>query len=96
MIIETAHIDIVDGQEQAFEAALEQAKKVLESAKGFSGISVHRGVERPNIYLLTLRWEKLENHTVDFRESELFTQWRALIGPYFATAPVVEHWHAFD
>ncbi len=96
MIIENAHIEIIEGQEQAFEVALEQAKQVVAQAKGFSGIYVHRGVERPHVYLLTLQWETLENHTVDFRESELFTQWRALIGPYFANAPVVEHWQLFE
>ena len=96
MIIETAQIEINEGQEQAFEVALEQAKQVVAQAKGFSGINIHRGVERPCVYLLTLQWETLENHTVDFRESELFTQWRALIGPYFANPPFVEHWQLFE
>lgn len=92
MIIETAQMEIIGGQETAFEVALEEAKKVLAQAKGFHGIYVHRGVERPNVYLLALEWETVADHTVGFRESELFTQWRSLIGPYFANPPVVEHW----
>lgn len=92
MIVETAFIDIIDGREHEFEVALESAKNVLAQAPGFLTIYVHRGVERPNTYMLALGWEKLEDHTVGFRESELFTEWRALIGPYFANPPQVEHW----
>ncbi|NBU85691.1 MAG: antibiotic biosynthesis monooxygenase, partial [Actinobacteria bacterium] len=65
-------------------------------ANGFNGINVHRGVERPNVYLLTLQWDTLEAHTVGFRESDLFVQWRALIGPFFANPPVVEHWELLN
>lgn len=92
MIVETAFIDIIHGREHEFEVALESAKNVLAQAQGFLTIYVHRGVERPNTYMLALGWEKLEDHTVGFRESELFTEWRALIGPYFANPPQVEHW----
>jgi hypothetical protein len=38
-----------------------------------------------------VKWETLENHTVDFRGSENFAEWRALVGPYFASPPEVEH-----
>jgi hypothetical protein len=34
----------------------------------------------------------VEDHMVGFRESELFTQWRGLIGPFFANPPEVTHW----
>lgn len=96
MIIETAQIQINDGQDAAFEAALEQAKLVVAQAKGFNGLYVHRGIERPDVYLLALEWETVEDHTVGFRESDLFVQWRALIGPFFAKPPVVEHWELFS
>jgi hypothetical protein len=36
-------------------------------------------------------WETLENHTVDFRESPAFAEWRAIVGPFFAQPPQVEH-----
>ena len=92
MIIETAQIEIQPGQNEQFLAALDEAKKLLHSAKGFNGIYVHHGVERPNVFLLALEWDTLEDHTVGFRESDLFVQWRALIGPFFANPPTVEHW----
>jgi len=37
------------------------------------------------------KWAKLENHTVDFRGSKNFTEWRELVGKYFAGPPEVEH-----
>lgn len=93
VVIETAQIEVSEGRESDFELALEKAKLVLAEAQGFLDIYVHRGIERPNVYLLALQWETLEDHTVGFRESDLFTQWRALIGPYFAQPPQVEHWN---
>lgn len=96
MIMETATIEVLEGQELAFEAALEQAKKVLTQAKGFNVIHVHRGIERPSTYLLALGWDTLEDHTVGFRESDLFVQWRELIGPFFANPPQVEHWNLHE
>jgi heme-degrading monooxygenase HmoA len=96
MIMETAFMDIVPGQEQAFEAAFAEAKKVVAQAKGFNVIHLHRGVERPSTYLVAIGWDTVEDHMVGFRESELFTQWRALLGPHFANPPAVEHWDLFE
>lgn len=96
MIIETALTEITPGQEAQFESALAEAKLVLSQAKGFNQIQVHRGVERRNCYLLVLHWDTVEDHTVGFRESDLFVQWRALIGPYFANPPIVEHWQPLN
>lgn len=92
MIMEAATIEVVPGREQEFLAALEQAKLVLAQATGFRGIQVHRGIERPSAFLLAITWETLEDHTVGFRGGELFAQWRAIIGPFFAEPPDVEHW----
>jgi heme-degrading monooxygenase HmoA len=92
MILETATISVLPGQEEQFLAALERAKEVLAQATGWREIRVQRGIERPSVFLLAITWESLEDHTVGFREGELFGQWRSIIGPYFAEPPVVEHW----
>ena len=46
---------------------------------------------KPARYRLFVTWETLENHTVDFRGSENFTEWRGLVGQFFAAPPEVEH-----
>jgi heme-degrading monooxygenase HmoA len=92
VIIETALMSIVPGRQDEFLAALERAKGVLAQAHGWRDIHVHRGIERPSAFLVVIGWDTLEDHTVGFRGGELFTRWRALIGPFFAEPPVVEHW----
>ena len=52
-----------------------------------------KGIESPERYVLHIEWDTLENHTVGFREGPLFAQWRAIIGPFFASPPVVEHFN---
>ena len=91
MIVETATITVQPGREDEFLAALEQAKQVLAQAHGWRDIGVHRGIERPSVFLLAITWETLEDHTVGFRGSDLFVRWRELIGPHFDGTPVVEH-----
>lgn len=92
MILEVADIRIQPGQQAAFEAAIRRgAQTVIGQAKGYLGHTVHHGIEAPERYLLQIRWATLENHTVDFRQSPAFAEWRAVVGPFFATPPVVEH-----
>ncbi|MEJ2802931.1 heme-degrading monooxygenase HmoA [Comamonas sp. BIGb0124] len=92
MIYEVADIRIQPGQQAAFEQAIQHGvSSVIAHAQGFLGYSVTHSIETPERYLLRIRWETLENHTVDFRQSEAFTQWRAIVGPFFAAPPVVEH-----
>ncbi len=64
---------------------------VASQAKGFRGYKVNKGVESPDRYVLMIYWDTLENHTVDFRGSENFAEWRGLVGQYFASPPDVEH-----
>lgn len=92
MIIEVASIRVKDGSEAEFEAAVGKAVAVFRRAKGCKGLHLQRCVEEPSLYEAVIRWETLENHTVDFRGSDLFQEWRALVGPFFAEPPSVRHY----
>lgn len=92
MIVESAIMSVQPGREEEFLAALEQAKTVLAEAPGWQDVRVHRGIERPSTFLIEITWATLEDHTEGFRGSALFDRWRALIGPFFAGPPQVEHW----
>ena len=97
MILELADIQIQAGKQAEFEAALLHGlKTVVSPSKGFSGYKINKGIESPERYLLMIFWETLENHTVDFRESPAFPAWRAIVGPFFAAPPKVEHFNLFD
>ena len=92
MILELADIRIRPGQQAAFDEAIQRAiSTVASKAKGFQGFKVNKGIEDPERYILQIFWDTLENHTVDFRGSPAFTEWRAIVGPFFAAPPVVEH-----
>ncbi|KJC35957.1 antibiotic biosynthesis monooxygenase [Bradyrhizobium sp. LTSP885] len=91
MITEIALIDVKPGSEADFEAAVAKARPLFLRAKGGKGFELHRSIEKPSRYRLLAKWETVENHTVDFRGSEDFATWRALVGPYFAAPPEVEH-----
>ena len=92
MILELADIRIQPGRQAEFDEAIVRGlQTVISQAKGFRGYKVNKGIESPERYVLQIFWDTLENHTVDFRGSPLFAQWRAIVGPFFAQPPVVEH-----
>ncbi len=92
MILEIADIRIAPGQNAAFEEAIQRGiATVISQARGFHGAKVNRGIESPERYILQIFWATLEDHTVAFRQGPLFPAWRAIVGPFFAAPPVVEH-----
>lgn len=92
MILELADIRIHPGQNAAFEEAITRGlATVITQAKGVRSFSVNRGIESTERYVLQIVWDTLEDHTVGFRQSDAFTQWRAIVGPFFAGPPTVEH-----
>jgi len=91
MILEIAQIDVKPGLEQEFEAGVAKAAPIFQRAKGCKGMSLQRSVEKPARYRLFVTWDTVENHTVDFRNSTDFQEWRKLVGHFFATPPEVEH-----
>jgi len=92
MILEIAEIRIAPGQQAAFDEAITRALATVASrAKGMRGYKVNKGIESPERYVLQIFWDTLEDHTVGFRQSPIFAEWRAIVGPFFASPPVVEH-----
>jgi len=96
MIIETAAMSIQPGREEEFEQALAVARTFVESSPGCRGLTYQRGVERPSVYLLLIRWDTVADHLQTFRNSEAFTRWRQLLSPLYAEPAVVEHWEAIE
>jgi heme-degrading monooxygenase HmoA len=92
MILEVADITIPKGRNAEFDDAIVRGiTTVISQAEGFRGWKVNRGIESTERYLLMIFWDTLEDHTVRFRGGPLFAQWRAIVGPFFAQPPVVEH-----
>ena len=92
MILEVADIRVLAGKEAEFEQAiLRGLEQVISKAAGAKSWKVQKGIESPNRFLLMIEWETLEHHTVGFRQSPAFQEWRGIVGPFFAEPPVVEH-----
>jgi quinol monooxygenase YgiN len=91
MITEIAQIDIKPGMESEFERGVKLAAPVFKRANGCRSMELRRSIEKPTRYRLFVGWETVENHTVDFRGSPDFQEWRKLVAHCFASPPEVEH-----
>ncbi len=91
VITEHAVLTIDPQRADEFEKAFAQAVLIPERSPGFVSGRLLKGVESPGTYLLLFEWESVEAHVVGFRESPAMGEWRALVGPFFVTPPVVEH-----
>ena len=91
MILEIAQIDVKPGTEAEFEAGVKKATPIFKRAKGCKSLALQRSVEKPSRFRLFIQWETVEDHTVDFRGSADFQEWRKLVGHLFASPPEVEH-----
>ncbi|MBD7919299.1 antibiotic biosynthesis monooxygenase [Cellulomonas sp. Sa3CUA2] len=92
MVLEHALLSVVPGRETEFEEAFSRARAVIASMPGFEGLTLSRCVERPGTYLLLVTWRSLEDHTVGFRGSDGYQEWRGLLHHFYDPFPVVEHY----
>jgi heme-degrading monooxygenase HmoA len=93
MILEVATLNIIPGKESEFEAVFSEAQEIIASIDGYISHQLHKCIEKNNQYILMVNWETLEDHTVGFRESERYQQWRKLLHHFYDPFPVVEHYH---
>jgi heme-degrading monooxygenase HmoA len=91
MIREFAEIDVKPGQEAEFETKVAEAMPLFLGSKGCQSFRLHRSIEQPSRYRMVVEWETIEDHMVEFRNSDAFIEWRRLVGPHFNCPPRVEH-----
>lgn len=92
MILEVAVLDVIANREAAFEAAFDEAQHIIAGMPGYRSHQLQRCLERPGRYLLLVEWDRLEDHTVGFRASAGYQQWRALLHHFYDPFPTVEHY----
>ena len=96
MVLEHALIAILPGSADEFERALMRARPIIAASPGFISLQLRRGVEAPDHYLLLVEWEIIDDHLVGFRQSDAFPEWREVIGTYFESPPVVDHFESIE
>lgn len=91
MITEAVMLQVKPGLERSYEAAFRNASKIISTMPGYINHELQRCIEVKGKYLLLVRWATLEDHTVGFRESSEYQEWRKLLHPYYEPFPIVEH-----
>ncbi|MBP1961815.1 antibiotic biosynthesis monooxygenase family protein [Paenibacillus aceris] len=92
MILEVAILPVIAGKNAEFEAAFRQASTIISSMKGYISHELQTCIEDGNKYLLLVHWETLEDHTIGFRGSAEYQEWRKLLHHFYDPFPVVEHY----
>jgi heme-degrading monooxygenase HmoA len=92
MILEVAVLNVKKDQTAAFEAAFEQASLIIASMHGYLSHELQRCLEVPNRYILLVRWETLEDHTIGFRQSAEYQEWKRLLHHFYDPFPTAEHY----
>ncbi len=96
MILEAARLDVRAGECDRFEAAFRQASNIIAAMPGYVSHELLRCIETEGRYLLLVQWERLEDHTVGFRGSTAYQEWRALLHHFYDPFPTVSHFEPVD
>lgn len=92
MILEAAILDVVSGKEKEFEEAFANASLIIASMDGYISHQLQHCIEAPTRFLLLVQWETLEAHTIGFRGSAGYQEWRNLLHHFYDPFPVVQHY----
>lgn len=91
MILEAAMLYVKNGMEAEFETAFKQASKIISSMNGYISHQLQRCIEGQGKYLLLVQWNDLESHTIGFRQSAEYQEWKSLLHHFYDPFPTVEH-----
>ncbi|HKG06618.1 MAG TPA: antibiotic biosynthesis monooxygenase [Pedobacter sp.] len=94
MILEVAVLYIKPGLDVRFEADFKIAGQYISSISGYIGHTLQKCMEQENKYILMVEWEKIEDHTIGFKKSDVYLKWKDLLHHYYDPFPVVEHYGA--
>lgn len=92
MILEIAILTIKPNMMFEFEAGFKIAGDVIASVPGYISHSLQKCIEVENQYLLLVKWQTLEAHTVGFRESEQLQTWKKLLYHFYDSPPTIQHY----
>jgi heme-degrading monooxygenase HmoA len=96
MILEVALFSLKPGTSADYEAAFAKAAPIIASMPGYVSHELQRCLEAPDRYVLLVRWQTLEDHTVGFRGSEAYQEWRRLLHHFYDPFPTVEHFELVE
>lgn len=96
MILEVAPLQVRGGMESEFELTFLTAQKIISSMPGYLAHELQRCVERQGHYVLLVKWQRIEDHEVGFRQSPQYQQWKTLLHHFYDPFPTVLHYTLVD
>lgn len=91
MILEVAMLQVRPGLTADFERNFQAASGIISKMEGYIHHELKRCLEDPHKYVLMVKWETLEDHTIGFRGSAEYQEWKNLLHHFYDPFPVVEH-----
>ncbi len=92
MILEVAMLQVKPGLTDHFELNFKQASRIISRVNGYKSHELQKCVEDQNKYILLVHWDTLEDHTMGFRGSEEYQEWKKLLHHFYEPFPTVEHY----
>ncbi|MCM3596007.1 antibiotic biosynthesis monooxygenase [Metabacillus idriensis] len=96
MILEAVLLQVKQGMEKEYEDAFRRASPIISSMKGYISHDLQRCLEVKGKYLLLVKWDSLEDHTIGFRQSPEYQEWKELLHHFYDPFPTVEHFESAD
>lgn len=90
-VVEVVVFNLRDTGAAGFLAVLEEAAALLAGAPGYLGHRMGPCLESGQEFVLMIWWASVEDHTMRFRQSPVYAQWRRLIDPHVHRAPWTRH-----
>lgn len=94
MILEAVMLQVKLGKEKEYEEAFREASTIISSMNGYVSHELQRCLEVKGKYLLLVKWETLEDHTVGFRQSKEYQEWKRQLHHFYDPFPTVEHFES--
>lgn len=94
MILEVAILDVKPEMCGEFESVFRRALSIIASMKGYVSHELQRCLEKPSRYILLVRWNTLEDHTIGFRQSKEYLEWKRLLHHFYDPFPTVDHYES--
>ena len=92
MVLEAVILNIKEGKATEFEKTFLKAQRIISSINGYKSHELQKCIEKENQYILLVQWESLEAHTVNFRESPEYQEWKKLLHHFYEPFPEVHHY----
>ena len=94
-ILESGILNIKSGQATAFKTAFKQAEHIVAKHKGYISHSLQQCIENDHQFILLIYWETLEDHTIGFRQSTDYAEWKKRLHHFYDPFPTIHHYNTF-